>query len=461
MKVPAAEALHAAEARALAADALPAELAFSTDTRTLRPGDAYVALRGERFDGHDFIAPALAAGAVALVVDREAAVPVGVPALVVADTAKAYLAFGAVARRRSSARFVAITGSAGKTTTKAFLAHLLECAAPGRTLATPSNENNEIGVAKLLLGLGGGERYVTVEFGARHYGEIAPLALAARPETAVLTNIGEAHLEVFGSRERLAETKWGIFASGARRVTGAGDSTSRDLAARDRVAATWFGIDDDPPAPPGEASVVLAGRTELRVAAPAAAPRAFPVRVGVPGEHNLRNVAAAAAAAIDLGLEPELVAANLATLELPAGRYERTSAGAFDVVYDAYNANPSGVRATLASFATERGERRIAVLGSMAELGADAAAMHRAAGADAAAARLDALLVGGEFADDLARGAREAGMPAERIVAFADNAAAAAWLRANGRPGDVVLLKGSRKYRLEEILTELRGAHAG
>ncbi|MBD5632832.1 MAG: hypothetical protein IAI49_00010, partial [Candidatus Eremiobacteraeota bacterium] len=230
--IPAADAIRAADALLLGAESLPGELSFSTDTRTLVPGDVFVALRGERFDGHDYLVDALAAGAAALVVDDARRVPAGVAALVARDTTRAYLAFAAVARARSRARVVAITGSAGKTTTKAFLAGLLERVAPGRTLATPRNENNEIGVAKLLLGCDDA-RFVVVELGARHYGEIEPLARAARPETAVVTNIGEAHLEIFGSRARLAETKWGIFATGARRVLGAADGPSRELAARD------------------------------------------------------------------------------------------------------------------------------------------------------------------------------------------------------------------------------------
>ncbi len=463
MTVPAAEAIRRSGARTVHAERLPAELAFSTDTRALAPGDAFVALRGERFDGHAFVGDALRAGAAVLVVDDAAAVPPEVPALVVRDTTEAYLAFAAIARERSQARVVAITGSAGKTTTKAFLAQLLATVEPERTASTPRNENNMIGVAKFLLGLASDARFAVVELGARHYGEIAPLALAARPETAVVTNIGEAHLEIFGSRERLAETKWGIFVPGARRIAHAGDAASRERVARDGRPVSWYGVTGDPPAPEDAPSVVLAGRSELRVAAPGGAGRVrtFAADVTVAGDHNLRNAAAAAAAALDLGLEPEIVAAGLGALALPAGRYERSTLAGFDVIYDAYNANHSGMLATLASFAREPARRRIAVLSSMAELGDDAAAMHRSVGTAAAAAGLAVLLVGGDFAADLARGARESGMPAGDVVPFDDNAGATAWLRANARDGDLVLLKGSRRYRLEDVLADLRAVHAG
>jgi len=454
-------AIAAAQAAVVHGEALPAAFRFSTDTRTLEPGDVFVALRGERFDGNDYVANAFAAGAAAAVVDRQAVLPPGAPALVVPDTRAAYLAFAAVARSRSHAHVVAVTGSAGKTTTTAFLAQILARAASGRVVATPRNENNEIGVAKLFLGLPVDAVFVVAELGARHPGDILRLAEAARPETAVLTNIGEAHLAVFGSREALARTKWAVFATGARRVLGSGDDESRRRAAADGLPALWFGTDDDPAAPAGAASVVLAGRATLRVrAAAGGAPASFAVAVDIPGEHNLRNIAAAAAAALDLGCEPPAVAAALCALELPPGRYERSSAGGLAVIYDAYNANASGTVATLGSFSRETASRRIAVLASMAELGDSAPEMHRAVGAAAAAAGLSVLLVGGEHAADLARGAVEAGMPAEDVVPFADNAAAAAWLRGHARAGDLVLLKGSRRYRLEDVLAELEGARA-
>ena len=461
MTIDAARALRASGG-ALVGDALPAELRFSTDTRSLAPGDVFVALRGERFDGHDYLAAAFAAGASAAVVDDARTLPAGASGIVVANTTHAYLAFASVARARSSARVAAITGSAGKTTTKAFLAHILERAAPGRTIATPRNENNEIGVAKLLLGVPESAAFVVVELGARHFGEIETLARAALPETAAVTNIGEAHLEIFGSHERLADTKFGIFATGARRVLGMADATSRAYAVRENATAVWFGVDGDPAAPLGATSVCV-GRSGLRVAADGTT-TTHATGVAVPGDHNLRNVAAAAAIAVDLGIAPDAIAASLASLALPDGRYERMTIAGLDgvaFIYDAYNANRSGMVATLASFARESATRKIAVLASMAELGAEASAMHRDVGAIAAASDLTTLLVGGDFADDLAAGARANGMTGDAVVAFGDNAVAVAWLREHVRPGDLVLLKGSRKYRLENVIGELRGVHAG
>jgi UDP-N-acetylmuramoyl-tripeptide--D-alanyl-D-alanine ligase len=456
--VPTREAVAAAGAEVLRGDALPPALAFSTDTRTLEPAQAFVALRGERFDGHAFAAEALAKGASALVVEDLSVVPEGVPALLVADTTAAYLAFAGVARRHARVRVAALTGSTGKTTTKAFLAQLLERAAPGAVAATPANENNAIGVAKLFLGLAPNVAFVVVEFGARHHGEIVPLARAALPEVAILTNVGDAHLEIMGSPQRLAETKWGIFATGARPVLNVFDDVSRARCASLERPAAWFAASAQPQPralAQGERETSLAGADAL-VVRERGGSRAYATSVRVPGEHNRANVAASAAAALELGLEPEAIAATLGSLELPLGRYERIEFGEVRLIYDAYNASMSGTIATLGSFARERAARRIAVLGGMAELGVDAAAMHARVGAAAVEAGVDVLLVGGDFAAEFARGARERGLAGERIIAFARNDDALEWLRGHLRAGDVVLLKASRKYKLEEIVEGLR-----
>ncbi len=458
------DAAAATHARIIERDRLPARLQFSTDTRSIAPGDTYLALRGERFDGHAFVGDAIARGASALVVSDAAVVPAGIGALVVDDTTLAYLAFAGVARSALHARVAAITGSAGKTTTKAFLTQILERATNALVASTIANENNEIGVAKLLLSAPPDAAYVVVEFGARHYGEIAPLAHAAQPDVAILTNVGEAHLEIMGSRERLAETKWGIFSTGAHAVLCADDAVSRERAPRLTGGITWFGAHpDELTLRGGERFVSLARvgdvdpRDVLSIAAGSGEAQRFPTDVTVGGEHNRANVLAASAGALALGLEPQAIARALPGLVLPSGRYERIDAGGVSIVYDAYNASMSGTLATLASFAREPVARRIAVLSSMAELGEDAPEMHARVGAAAAQSNLDVLLVGGDYMADLARGARENGFDRTRIVPFASNALAVAWLRANVREGDLVLLKGSRRYRLEEIVEGLRG----
>ena len=181
-----------------------------------------------------------------------------------------------------------------------------------------------------------------------------------------------------------------------------------------------------------------------------------PCAIAIAGAHNLTNLAAAAAGAYALGIPVETIAAACGDAALPPGRYERIEIDDFALLYDAYNASTSGMLATLASFAGEPARRRIAVLGSMAELGDDAVAMHERVGAAAARATLDTLLVGGDYADALARGAHLAGFDAAKIVRFARNAEAVAWLAQNARVGDLILLKASRRYKLEEIVEGLR-----
>jgi UDP-N-acetylmuramoyl-tripeptide--D-alanyl-D-alanine ligase len=460
VRLPTNDALAALGGTVVHRERLPATIAISTDTRAIRPSHTFLALRGERFDGHRFVEEAVRAGASAAIVEDAAALPAGCAGIVVGDTVQAYLALARVARARLRGAVVAITGSTGKTTTKQFLARAL-AAAGVPAIATPENENNEIGVAKFLLSLDDGDaRIAIVEMGARKYRDLDVLVAAAQPDVAILTNVGDAHLEIMGSRERLAETKWGIFGSGARAVLNLADAASRERAAMLPAAPMWCGIDAERP-PAGAPGAIV--RLENVLVLDGTATRAIPFHVDVPGDHNRRNLAAALAAAALLGADLAAIAAAAPTFATPAGRYERIALpDDITLIYDAYNASMSGALATLATFARERATRRIAVLGSMAELGADAPAMHRRVGA-AAADAADIVLVGGAFADDLAAGAADAGLDAHALVPYVDNDHAVAWLRANAHAGDVVLLKGSRMYRMEHIVAGLqpvRGADA-
>ncbi len=453
MRLPTNDAIAALGGTVVNRDRLPATIAVATDTRAIRPSETFLALRGERFDGHRFVADAVAGGASAAIVDDAAALPDGAAGVVVSNTLAAYLALGGLARDRVRGPVIAITGSTGKTTTKAFAVHALETAHRPVT-ATPENENNEIGVAKFLLSLDDGdERIAIVEFGARKYRDLEPLVRAARPDIGVLTNVGEAHLEIMGSRERLAETKWGLFAGGARAALNLADETSRARASALTQPPVWFGIDAE--RPPAAARAVIV-RLEDVLAIGDGEIRALPLHVDVPGDYNRRNLAAALAAAWAAGADPAEVAGAAPQFALPPGRYERIRiAGGPTVIYDAYNASMSGALATLAAFARERvPARRIVVLGSMAELGADAPAMHETVGA-AAAAAADIVLVGGNFAASLAAGARAKGLAPDALVSYQSIDDAVAWLREHGGPDDIVLLKGSRMYHMEQIVAGL------
>lgn len=431
------------------AQSFPKRLRIVTDTRALEPGDTFLALRGEHFDGHAFLPQALEKGAAAFVVDEAQTLPPLAGALIVRDTKRAYMDLASAARELFTGRVIAITGSAGKTTTKHFLAQLLAAHyGEDRVLASPANENNEIGVSKLLLAAAPVHEVLAIEMGARHEGEIAELVQIARPHIGVLTNIGDAHLEIFGSRERLARTKWGLFSQGAQAVLNADDSESALRAPALSTAPLWFGIGT--PRIPGvwvvDAKTLLVSNGQEH---------RYAIDVQLPGKHNRTNLAAAIAAALASGVPAQTIAAAIPTLTLPAGRYQTFAVeGKPRLIYDAYNANTSGMLAALDAFAAERAARRIAVLASMAELGSDAPAMHERVGAHAARSGVDMLLVGGDFAECIAQGALASGLPRERIVPFTDNERAAAWLREHAHADDAVLLKGSRKYKMEEIIQE-------
>jgi len=452
-----AEAAKATGAHVERAERAPGSVIVSTDTRTLASGETYLALRGERFDGHEYIGQAVQKGAGALVVEK-APSAVELATLIVADTKAAYMSLAAASRAKFSGRVIAITGSTGKTTTKVLLSQLLASRYLEQVASSPANENNEIGVSKLLLSLTPHIQAAVVEMGARHFGDIEALVEIARPQVAILTNVGEAHLEIMGSRERLAETKWSIFSRGATAVLNIRDDVSRSHAWQLQTPPRWYGLGAAalPKLHSEERGLFLLDRHTM-VLMERGETRAFHLQARLPGDYNLENLAAALAGALELGCEPESLIGAVEHLELPSGRYESVLAShGVRVIFDAYNASMSGMMATLDAFAQENGTHRIAVLGSMAELGPEAAQMHHAVGKHAAGLSLDTLLIGGEFVEHLANGAIEAGFPEESIVRFKDNDFATHWLIQHADAGDVVLLKGSRKYKLEEVLDGLR-----
>jgi UDP-N-acetylmuramoyl-tripeptide--D-alanyl-D-alanine ligase len=283
----------------------------------------------------------------------------------------------------------------------------------------------------------------------------------AQPQIGILTNVGDAHLEIVGSRRRLEETKWALFGRGARAVLNAADPASRERAATLPQPPHWFAagpgnVDSNGTRTPAQRLTALLDSRRLLEAGDGRKTE-YAVDVRVPGAHNRANLAAAIAGALELGVPLDRLLPEISGVRLPAGRYETFEVrGGLRVIYDAYNANAGGTIAALDAFAQERAARRIAVLSSMAELGEESERLHERVGAHAAL-KVDVLLVGGEFAAALARGAERGGLAAEQIVRVASNAQAARWLREHAQRDDVVLLKGSRRYKLEEIVEELDG----
>lgn len=458
-------AVRATGANVIRGERAPQELRIVTDTRVVQSGETFLALRGDRFDGHSFLEEAVRKGARVLIVDETYAAGASViPAefgdvvvLVVPDTLRAYMALASSVRDRFSGEVIAITGSVGKTTTKALLTQLLATTFGERVAASPANENNEIGVSRFLLANAhDGHDVLVVELGARHYGDVAALVDVAKPGIGILTNIGEAHVEIMGSRERLAETKWGLFSRGARAVLNARDEGSLHRAPTLRDAPHWFAATKGERISIGGRATLILGRDWL-LEVDDLESRERTVDVRLPGLHNRVNLAAAIAGAEEVGVPLEAIVGALPNVHLPAGRYEEIRiSGKPRILYDAYNANASGTVAALDAFAEEAGARRIVVLSSMAELGNETDVLHAHVGEHAAKSQPAFLLVGGAHAEMLAGGALHGGLPSERIVHFATNEEAAQWLREHARPEDVILLKGSRVYALEEIVESLR-----
>jgi len=428
--------------------------AVSIDSRTLSPGDLFVAIRGERFDGHDFAAAAAGRGASAVVVSRE--VDVSVPRIVVDDTQAALSAAAAAWRAGFDLPLVGVGGSNGKTTTKELLAAILRRTGP--TLATRGNLNNHLGVPLTLFGLDAAHRAAVVEMGANHAGEIAALVAIARPTVGLVTNAGAEHLEGFGSLEGVARAEGEMFAgldasatavlneddayaglwremNAGGRIVGFGTSAEADF----RASAVECGIRDGE----WDTRFVLdspAGRTDVALA--------------LPGRHSVSNALGAAAAAWACGATLEQIVAGLREVRPVAGRLQlkRAACGAF-LVDDSYNANPSSAVAGLEVLATLRGERWL-VLGEMAELGAQAAQSHAEVGRAARRLGVARLFALGPTTPRAVEAFGEGGRW------FPDADALVEALGARLHAGVTLMVKGSRVNRLERVITALVEAPA-
>ncbi len=450
-------------AQALGAPLGGADVRFegvSTDSRSLRPGELFVALRGERFDGHDFLDAARRAGAAAALVDRAHAGSVPLPALAVEDTR---LALGWLAKRwraRFAPVLIAITGSNGKTTTKEMLAAILRRhAGEERVLATAGNLNNEIGLPLTLLRLRAAHRYCAIELGMNHRGEIAYLADIARPSVALVNNAQREHLEFLRTVHEVAEENASVYdglpPEGVA-VLNADDPHAayfRDRAGARRVVD--FGLGASAAVSGGYALKPLS--SELRVRTPQGECAAT---LSIPGLHNVRNALAAAACAHAAGIAPQAIGEGLGAFRPYAGRLQvkRSCAGG-TLIDDSYNANPDSVRAAIELLAGQPGgaargaaqsPARILILGDMGETGARGVEFHREVGAYARARGVDHLLALGELAREAVTAFGEGGA---HFGAVEDLNAAAIALTGDHR---TFLVKGSRFMHMERVVAALR-----
>jgi UDP-N-acetylmuramoyl-tripeptide--D-alanyl-D-alanine ligase len=417
-----------------------------SDTRQLQAGDLFVALKGERFDGHDYVQRAASLGAAGSLVSR--LVEGGGAQLVVPDTLVGLQRLAASRRAEFAQPVVAVTGSSGKTTTKQLLAAVF--AARGPVLATEGNLNNHIGVPLTLMRLADTQRTAVIEMGANHAGEIAELAAIARPSVGIITQAGDAHLEGFGSREGVAKAKGELFAAldGGVAIINADDVYAplwRALASRASVLSFGFAESADVRAEDVDTGAADGGSSFTLVAQGARKRVALPL----PGRHNIANALAAAAAGLALGLSIDDIALGLSRVAPPPGRlsWKTTREGA-RLLDDSYNANPTSVRAALELLAGLPGERR-AVLGEMRELGPEAAQLHADVGRAARALGIERLYTLGAMAAHAAAGF---GPRAESFELLDELVEA---VREGLGPRVTVLVKGSRGARMERVVAAL------
>lgn len=422
----------------------------STDTRSLVPGCLFVALKGERFDGHDYVTHAVKGGAGAVVVSAKwERAGVSIPLLRVADTTDALAAMAAGHRRKVGISIVGVTGSAGKSTVKEMTGQILAGALP--TAMTRGNWNNRIGLSLSLLSIDSSARVGVFEVGTNHPGEIADLCGILSPDWGVVTNVGPAHMEHFGSIEAIANEKAELLrrlpADGVA-VLNADDARFEMMkdACRCRVVTVSFAGEADYR---GESEP---GSSRTAVLREAAGGETFLLNNAVPGRHNLMNAALAVAVARLKGLDWAVIANGLASYRPLHMRWEERMIRGIRVVNDAYNANPASMRAALETFASEPapGERWLA-LGGMLELGRMESPAHESLGVEVARAGWAGVLAVGELGRLILRGAEKGGLPRHRLVWCCDNREAAAFLKQRLQPGDSVLLKASRGMKFEEI----------
>ena len=422
----------------------------STDSRSVPRGALFVALKGEQFDGHDFVAGAFERGAGAALVSREVA---SGPLIVVQDTLEALGALAAAHRSALSPRVVAITGSTGKTTTKEMIAAILSRG--WKTARTPGNYNNEIGVPLALLELEATDEALVVELAMRGKGQIDYLARMVGPQVGVITNIGVSHLEHLGSLEAIAEAKselLGHLPEEGAAVLNGDDEFFSFLKERAPCRAISFGRDEKADVRVEDVVVGSDGNTQFVLRGWWGDHR---IALRTAGRHHALNAAAAAAAAMAAGAEAEWVGAGLEAFEGAEMRSRIVRArGGFTIIDDCYNAAPDSMRVALELLADLPGGRKWAVLGDMKELGPMAAEWHREVGESAASLGLTGLVTVGELARHVAEGAR-AGLSSGRVFEAGDNEKAVRIIADRLSAGDVVLVKGSRAMKMEAIVRRL------
>jgi len=430
---------------------------YSIDSRTLRPGELFFAVQGERLDGHDFVAQALEKGAVAVVVRRDQLGRyAGNPRLLaVSDTLAALQTLATAVRRLWGKPLIGVTGSTGKTTTKEAIAHVLS--AQFRVLKSEGNFNNHFGLPLMLLKLEPQHEAAVIEMGMSHAGEIAALAKIAHPDVGVVTNVAPVHLEFFKSVADIARAKYELIESlhaGGTAVLNADDEYVSQFGRDFHGKVVMYGL--QPTADVRAESIETFGSegSTFEVVIDSCRERA---KLRLVGRHNVYNALAAVAVGLERGMSPSEAVGALATLAPADKRGEVVQVGNITIINDCYNSNPVALQAMVETLAAMPARRRIVVAGEMLELGPAAEELHRSAGGNMAQKKIDVVLGVRGVAQALVEGAREAGTRAEFVATPEE---AGDWLLRETREGDVVLLKASRGVKLERALERVVGARS-
>jgi UDP-N-acetylmuramoyl-tripeptide--D-alanyl-D-alanine ligase len=430
---------------------------YSIDTRTIKTGELFFAVKGERLDGHDYVGAAVEKGALAAVVQKDQLhrYPEKTRLLAVDDTLVALQTLATAVRKVWGKPLVGITGSAGKTTTKEAVAHVL--GARFRVLKSEGNFNNHFGLPLMLLKLEPEHDVAVIEMGMSHAGEIRALAKIAQPEVGVVTNVAPVHLEFFDSLAGIARAKYELIESlpsNGTAVLNADDEYVSQFGRDFKGKVATYGM--RPTADVRAENVRTRGSegSEFDVVMLSGHE---PARLPLVGEHNILNALAAVAVGVARGLKPSDAVAALATLTPPDKRGQVLQLGNITVINDCYNSNPKALHAMVDALAAMKAGRRIVVAGEMLELGPAGEEMHRAAGQHIAGNKIDVLLGVRGLAQAIVDGARRAGGQAEFVATPEE---AGEWLAREARDGDVVLLKASRGVKLEKALESWKARRA-
>ncbi len=426
------------------------------DSRRVKPGDIFVAIIGDNNDGHEFIPEAVENGARMIISARSIKAYSNVAILQVKDTTGALQKLAGYNRRQiEDLKVIGVTGSAGKTTTKDMIFSVVNTCC--RALKSPENYNNEYGLPLTLLELEGDEEVAVLEMAARYKGDIKLLAEIARPQFGVLTNIGAAHLENFGSIENVAETKKelveGLIGPSVA-VLNLDDEHIREVCREftDIQAVTVSMQDEEADYFAFDLNFLSGGKWSQFKLREKSSGKTVEIEVNRSGEHNIYNALFAAAVARSLNIDWDDIIEGLSNVEVTELRQEIRKINGTRIINDTYNANPLSMRAALEFLTQIEGDRKIAVLGAMLELGGFERVAHQELGRYITELDIDLLITVGKKAKTIADGALEAGMSRQRVYVFSEKDGAAALLRKIKKNGDAILVKGSRSIEMEEIV---------